>query len=387
MKKLQCIAVLAITALLAQCTSAPADKTTTAATVLDTTVLKAAYETTVDNKAVQLYILKNSGGVQAAITNYGGRVVALVVPDKNGVMTDITLGYDSLNHYRTRSETYFGALIGRYGNRIAKAKFSLNGKTYQLAANNGVNSLHGGPKGFHNQVWDAVQKDDHTLELSYVSKDGEEGYPGSLAVKVVYTLTDANELKIDYEASTDQATVVNLTNHAYFNLNGQGNETITDHMLTIYASKYSAVDTTLIPAGDPVTVEGTPFDFRTAKQVGKEIAADHVQIKNGLGYDHNFVLDKKQSNGLEKAASVYSVSTGILMNVFTTEPAIQFYSGNFLDGKLVGKQQKAYGHRSAFCLETQHYPDAPNQPSFPSTTLEPGKKYQTTTVYQFGIQK
>ena len=387
MKKLQNIAVLALIGLLVQCTSAPADKTAATAAVLDTTALKAAYETTVDNKPVHLYVLKNAGGVEAAITNFGGRVVALVVPDKNGVMTDITLGYDSLNHYRTRSETYFGALIGRYGNRIAKAKFSLNGKTYQLAANNGVNSLHGGPMGFHNQVWDAVQKDDRTLELSYVSKDGEEGYPGNLSVKVIYTLTDANELKIDYEATTDQPTVVNLTNHAYFNLSGQGNETITDHMLTIYASKYSAVDTTLIPAGDPVAVEGTPFDFRTSKQVGKEIGSNHIQIKNGLGYDHNFVLDKKQAGALEKAASVYAPSTGILMDVYTTEPAIQFYSGNFLDGKLVGKQQKAYGHRSAFCLETQHYPDAPNQPSFPSTTLEPGKKYQTTTIYQFGIQK
>ena len=386
MKRLQCIVILATITMLVQCTSATSDKASSSA-VLDTTALKAAYETTVDNKPVQLYILNNANGVQVAITNYGGRVVALVVPDKNGVLTDITLGYDSLNHYRTRNEAYFGALIGRYGNRIAKAQFSLNGKTYQLAANNGVNSLHGGPSGFHNQVWDAVQKDGRTLELAYISKDGEEGYPGNLTVKVIYTLTDANELKIDYEAATDQATVVNLTNHAYFNLNGQGNETITDHMLTIYASKYSAVDTTLIPAGDPVSVDATPFDFRVSKQVGKDINAADAQIKNGLGYDHNFVLDKKQITGLEKAASVYAPSTGILMDVFTTEPAIQFYSGNFLDGKLIGKQQKQYGYRSAFCLETQHYPDAPNQPSFPSTVVEPGKKYQTTTIYQFGIQK
>lgn len=387
MKKIQFLVAISAIILFTCCKSGSTETETSKDFPIDTTALKAAYEATVDGKQVKLFILKNSKGVEAAITNFGGRVVALVVPDKNGVMTDITLGYDSLNHYRTRSETYFGALIGRYGNRIAKAKFSLNGNSYQLAANNGVNSLHGGPTGFHNRVWDAVQPDEHTLELTYVSQDGEEGYPGNLTVKVTYTLTEANELKIDYDASTDKTTVVNLTNHAYFNLNGQGNETITDHMLMINASNYSAVDATLIPDGNPVTVEGTPFDFRTEKQIGKEIGADNAQIKNGLGYDHNFVLDKKQTDAMEKAASVYAPSTGILMDVYTTEPAIQFYSGNFLDGKLIGKHQKVYGHRSAFCLETQHYPDSPNQPSFPSTTLEPGKKYQTTTIYQFGIKK
>lgn len=387
MKKIQLLVAISAIILFTCCKSGTTETEASKDSPIDTTALKAAYEATVDGKQVKLFILKNSKGVEAAITNFGGRVVALVVPDKNGVMTDITLGYDSLNHYRTRSETYFGALIGRYGNRIAKAKFTLDGNSYQLAANNGVNSLHGGPTGFHNRVWDAVQPNDHTLELTYVSQDGEEGYPGNLTVKVTYTLTDANELKIDYDASTDKATVVNLTNHAYFNLNGQGNETITDHMLMINASKYSAVDATLIPDGNPVTVDGTPFDFRTEKQIGKEIGAENAQIKNGLGYDHNFVLDKQQQGAMEKAASVYAPSTGILMDVYTTEPAIQFYSGNFLDGKLIGKHQKVYGHRSAFCLETQHYPDSPNQPSFPSTTLEPGKKYQTTTIYQFGIKK
>ena len=280
MKKIQLLVAISAIILFTCCKSGTTETEASKDFPIDTTALKAAYEATVDGKQVKLFILKNSKGVEAAITNFGGRVVALVVPDKNGVMTDITLGYDSLNHYRTRSETYFGALIGRYGNRIAKAKFTLNGNSYQLAANNGVNSLHGGPTGFHNRVWDAVQPDDHTLELTYISQDGEEGYPGNLTVKVTYTLTDANELKIDYDASTDKATVVNLTNHAYFNLNGQGNETITDHMLMINASKYSAVDATLIPDGNPVTVEGTPFDFRTEKQIGKEIGADNAQIKN-----------------------------------------------------------------------------------------------------------
>lgn len=379
------MAILAGATLLAQCTSSPSQKN--AAETIDTAALKAAYRQSVDNKQVGIYFLTNANNVQVAITNYGGRVVALLVPDKDGKMTDVVLGYDSLDHYKTRSEAYFGALIGRYGNRIANAKFKLNGQEYRLAANNGRHSLHGGPTGFHNQVWDAAQPTDKILELSYVSKDGEEGYPGNLSVKVVYTLTDANELKIDYEATTDKATVVNLTNHAYFNLDGQGSETITDHMLTIYASRYSAVDSTLIPVGKPVNVEGTSFDFRTSKQIGKDINAIDPQIKNGLGYDHNFVLDKSTENALVKAASVYSPTTGINMDVFTTEPAIQFYSGNFLDGTLIGKQQKKYGHRSAFCLETQHYPDAPNQPAFPSTVLEPGKKYQTTTIYTFNIHK
>lgn len=385
MKKLQLMAIVASATILMQCTSS--STTVEESSVLDSTALQAAYAQTVNGKNVGIYFLKNANNVEVAITNYGGRVVALVVPDKTGRPTDIVLGYDSLAHYQNKNEAYFGALIGRYGNRIAKASFKLNGNTYQLAANNGPNSLHGGPMGFHNQVWDVVSNDAHSLSLSYLSKDGEEGYPGNLTVKVTYTLTDANELKIDYEASTDKATVVNLTNHAYFNLNGQGNETITDHELMINAAKYSAVDSTLIPAGAPVAVTGTPFDFTTAKLIGKEINTEDEQIKNGLGYDHNFVLNKTAENALDKAASVYSSVTGITMEVFTTEPAIQFYSGNFLDGTLIGKGNKKYGYRSAFCLETQHYPDSPNQPDFPSTVLEPGKNYKSTTIYTFGIRK
>lgn len=385
MKKLQLFTASICAILLVHCTS-PSTKVESAS-VLDSTALQGAYTQTISGKQVGIYFLRNAHQVEVAITNYGGRIVSLVVPDQQNKPTDIVLGYDSLVHYQTKPEAYFGALIGRYGNRIAKASFQLNGETYQLAANNGPNSLHGGPMGFHNQVWQVVSSQPNQLVLSYLSKDGEEGYPGNLQVKVTYTLTDANELKIDYEATTDKATVVNLTNHAYFNLNGQGNETITDHELFINAANYSAVDSTLIPVGAPVPVKGTPFDFTTAKQIGKEIALENEQIKNGLGYDHNFVLDKKSPKEQVKAASVYAASTGIQMDVYTTEPAIQFYSGNFLDGSLVGKQNKKYQYRSAFCLETQHYPDAPNQPTYPTTVLEPGDKYQTTTTYTFSVKK
>lgn len=385
MKKLQLFISSVGAILLMHCTTP--STSVESASILDSTALQGAYADTISGKQVGIYFLKNTHQVEVAITNFGGRIVSLVVPDQQNNPTDIVLGYDSLVHYQTKPEAYFGALIGRYGNRIAKASFQLNGTIYQLAANNGPNTLHGGPMGFHNQVWEVVSSQPNQLVLSYLSKDGEEGYPGNLQVKVTYTLTDANELKIDYEATTDKATVVNLTNHAYFNLNGQGNETITDHDLFINAANYSAVDSTLIPVGAPVSVKGTPFDFTVAKQIGKEIGTENEQIKNGLGYDHNFVLDKKLPNEFIKAATVYAASTGIQMDVYTTEPAIQFYSGNFLDGNLVGKQNKKYGYRSAFCLETQHYPDAPNQPAFPSTVLEPGAKYQTTTTYTFSVKK
>jgi aldose 1-epimerase len=311
----------------------------------------------------------------------------MLVPDSKGKLVDVVLGYDSLKHYITKPEAYFGAIIGRYGNRIAKGKFELDGIAYQLPVNNGINSLHGGPNGFHNQVWATQQLSDRILVLNYLSKDGEEGYPGNLNAKVTYTLKDDNSLQIDYEAVTDKKTVVNLTNHAYFNLNGHGNGLITDHMLMINASKFTPVDTTLIPIGELKDVKGSPFDFSAAKLIGKDIAATDVQIKNGLGYDHNFVLNRSGNDTIQLAATVASPVTGILMKVLTSEPAIQFYSGNFLDGSLVGKQGKVYAYRSAFCLETQHYPDSPNQPLFPSTTLVPGQKYLSTTIYSFGINK
>ena len=384
MKKVQLIAFATFVSLMVQCTNS--NNTTETLQLLDSAALKAAYSNRIVGQKTDIYFLKNSNNLTVAITNYGGRVVALIVPNKKGQPTDIVLGYDSLDHYLNKPEAYFGAIIGRYGNRIAKARFSLNNTVYKLAANNGPNSLHGGPAGFHNQVWTVNSYQANQLVLSYLSKDGEEGYPGNLSVKVTYTLTNDNELKIDYEATTDKTTVVNLTNHAYFNLNGQGDSTITDHELNIFASNFSAVDSTLIPVGAPVSVKGTPFDFTNPKLIGKDIAADHIQIKNGLGYDHNFVLDKKSADDMVKAAVVYSPLTGITMEVLTTEPAIQFYSGNFLDGSLAGKKGKKYLYRSAFCLETQHYPDAPNQLEFPSTQLEPGKKYQTATIYKFGIK-
>jgi aldose 1-epimerase len=386
MKKKFSLLFLTLVTFFIDCTNKP-DSNNTANSNIDTVALKNAYHQIVKGKSVELYILKNKNNMQVAITNYGGRIVALQVPDNKGGFTDVVLGYDSLQNYLTKPAAFFGALIGRYGNRIAKGSFTIDNAVYQLPINNGVNSLHGGPNGFHNQVWEAKQDNDHELSLTYISKDAEEGYPGNLSVKVLYSLSEDNNLIINYEANTDKKTVVNLTNHAYFNLNGQGNGLITNHLLRINAAKYTPVDSTLIPTGVLEDVKGTPFDFLTAKAIGKDINAVNGQLKNGLGFDHNFVLLKAGSETLQEAAIVYSPSTGIEMKVLTSEPGIQFYSGNFLDGKLTGKQQKTYVYRSAFCLETQHYPDSPNQPSFPSTLLEPGQKYTTTTVYKFGIHK
>jgi aldose 1-epimerase len=320
------------------------------------------------------------------ITNFGGRIVSVNVPNKSGGFTDVVLGYDSLTHYFDRKENYFGALIGRYGNRIAKGKFQLDGKTYQLAINNAPNALHGGPTGFHNQVWDAKQMDPQTLELSYVSKDLEEGYPGNLSVKVLYRLTDENSIEISYHATTDKKTILNLTNHSYFNLNGAGSGTINDHLLTINADKFTPVDSTLIPTSVLADVAGTAFDFRKPKAIGDSVNSLSEQIVNGKGYDHNFVLNRKSASDLELAATAYAANSGIKLEVFTQEPGIQFYGGNFLDNSLLGKKDLHYSFRTAFCLETQHFPDAPNQTSFASTQLIPGKSYDTKTIYKFSIQ-
>jgi aldose 1-epimerase len=346
----------------------------------------AAYQQEVKGKKVDLYVLTNKNKMSVYITNFGGRIVSVNVPNKSGGFTDVVLGYDSLTHYLDRKENYFGALIGRYGNRIAKGKFQLDGKTYQLAINNAPNALHGGPTGFHNQVWDAKQVDLQTLELSYVSKDLEEGYPGNLSVKVLYRLTDDNSIEISYHATTDKKTILNLTNHSYFNLNGAGSGTINDHLLTINADKFTPVDSTLIPTGVLADVAGTAFDFRKPKAIGDSVNSSSEQIVNGKGYDHNFVLNRKSASDLELAATVYATNTGIKLEVFTQEPGIQFYGGNFLDSSLLGKKDLHYSFRTAFCLETQHFPDAPNRSSFASTQLIPGKSYDTKTIYKFSVQ-
>ncbi|QNN44395.1 aldose epimerase family protein [Pedobacter roseus] len=339
------------------------------------------YSATIDGKSVKLYTLTNKQGASVSITNYGGRIVSLMVPDKNNKLTDVVLGYDSLGAYRKKGEPFFGALIGRYGNRIGKGKFTLDGKEYSLQLNDGVNTLHGGNDGFFSKVWDAKQ-DGQKLELSYVSNDGEAGYPGKLDVKVTYTLTDDNALQIDYLATTDKATVVNLTNHAYFNLNGEGNNTILDHELTIDANAYTPVDSTLIPTGKLQPVAGTAFDFNKAKTIGKSIEENDQQLKFGKGYDHNFVLT--HHDGKTPVAIVKSPVSGITLEVYTVEPGLQFYSGNFLTGAdKDGKGGKSYPHRSAFCLETQHFPDAPNHANFASTVLKPGETYKTSTTYKF----
>jgi aldose 1-epimerase len=342
----------------------------------------ANFEADVQGQKAKLFTLKNNSGATVAVTNYGGRLVSLLVPDKDGKATDVILGYDSLKSYQKPKEPYFGAIIGRYGNRIAKGKFTLDGKAYQLDINDGVNTLHGGFNGFYGKVFSAKQLSASQLELTYVSKDGEGGYPGNLTATVVYTLGDDNALKIEYKATTDKATIVNLTNHAYFNLNGAGNPTITDNVLQINADAFLPVDTTLIPTGKLQPVKGTPFDFTASKTIGKDIDVADEQLKNGKGYDHNFVLNKHDLT--TPVATVKSTVTGITLEVFTEEPGLQFYSGNFLTGETKdGKGGKAYPHRSAFCLETQHFPDAPNQPAFASTVLKPGQTYHTVTIYKF----
>ena len=333
---------------------------------------------TPDGDPVELYTLTNAKGSEARILNYGGIVVSLKVPDRSGSMGDVVAGFDNLEGY-LKPAPYFGAIIGRYANRIARARFSLNGVEYALAKNDGENHLHGGIRGFDKRIWTAKQLSPQSLQLSYVSKDGEEGYPGELSVTVTYTLTDANELKIEYAATTDKDTVVNLTNHSYFNLAGEGD--ILGHEVVIHAGRFTPVDKGLIPTGELKSVAGTPFDFQTPKAIGERIEQPDEQLIVGHGYDHNWVLNRSGS-GLELAAKVTDPKSGRVMEVLTTEPGLQFYTGNFLDGTLQGKG-RVYARRSAFCMETQHFPDSPNRPNFPSTVLKPGGKYQTATVYRF----
>jgi aldose 1-epimerase len=352
------------------------------------TMKKEPFGKTEDGQPVDLYTLSNKKGMEAAIINFGGIVVSLKVPDKAGKLDDVVLGYDQLDGYLT-NKAYFGALIGRYGNRIAHGTFTLNGTTYTVPKNNGENSLHGGIKGFNRRLWTAKDVSDshgQALELTYLSKDGEEGYPGNLTAKVVYTLTDQNELRIDYSATTDKDTVINLTNHTYFNLAGQGNGDILGHELTIRADKFTPVDATLIPTGELKPVKGTPFDFTKSTAIGARINQDDEQIKVGKGYDHNWVLNSGGKGAVSLAAEAYEPKTGRVLQVLTDEPGVQFYSGNFLDGSIQGKGGKVYNLRNGFCLETQHFPDSPNHSSFPSTVLKPGQHYKTTTVFKFSAR-
>ena len=343
------------------------------------------FDAIVDGKQVRLYLLQNKNGLTASITNFGARLVSLEVPDKNGILADVVLGFDNIEAYLQAKELYFGATVGRFANRIAKGKFTFDGKAYILATNNGENHLHGGKKGFNAQVWDAQQVDAQTLQLKYLSADDEEGFPGNLHVKVTYTLNDNNELKIDYEAISDKKTIINLTHHSFFNLSGNVESSINDHVLQINAETFTPIDVKQIPTGELKKVEHTPFDFRTAKAIGKDINEADEQLKFGFGYDHNFVLNKTNaiSNELSFAASVVDPKSGRKMEVWTTEPGLQFYGGNFLLGNDIGKQGICYEHRCAFCLETQHFPDSPNQPNFPSTVLEPEGRFYSTTVYRF----
>lgn len=344
--------------------------------------------TTQDFDKIMLYTLKNSNGITIKVTNYGAIITSIIVPDRDGEMGDIALGYDSVEEYiNAVDKPYFGSVVGRYGNRIAEGKFTVDGQEYELAVNNGANHLHGGVVGFDKVVWDAKPVGDNSLELTYLAKDMEEGYPGNLQCKVTYTLTDDNELVVHYEATTDKTTPVNLTQHTYFNLKGEGNGTILDHELMLNAKQFTPVDEGLIPTGKLVNVAGTPFDFTKAKPIGRDVEQSDEQLNFGGGYDHNWVLDKEGKEGqMTLAARLSEPSTGRVVEVLTTEPGIQFYCGNFLDGRLKGKSGQTYVYRGGLCLETQHYPDSPNQPNFPSTLLEPGDKYDTTTVFRFSTE-
>jgi len=347
-------------------------------------VKKEDFGKTASGQTISLFTLTNTHGLEARIMNYGGIVVSLKVPDRQGHLDDIVLGFDSPDGYATTSQ-YFGALIGRYANRISKGRFALNGVEYKLAANNGVNHLHGGVNGFNKALWDANPLETSSgdaLELAYLSKDGEEGYPGNLSVKVIYSLTNKNELKMEYSATTDKDTVVNLTQHSYFNLAGHGRGDILKHELMINAERFTPVDAGAIPCGELRSVKGTPFDFTRPMPIGSRIAQHDEQLNFTRGYDHNWVLAEKPGS-LRKAAVVYEPTTGRVMDVLTTEPGIQLYTGNYLDGSKIGKDRRPYQLHSGFCLETQHYPDSPNKPEFPSTTLKRGARYRTTTIYRF----
>lgn len=348
----------------------------------------ADFDKLIDGKQTALYALSNKNGMEVAITNYGAKIVSILTPDKTGSLIDVVTGHNSIDEYLVSEEPYFGAVCGRYANRIAKGSFILDGIVYdKLAINNGPNSLHGGIKGFNFQVWTVEQVDKHAIQLTYISPDGEEGFPGNLKTTITYTLTDSNELVIKYHATTDKPTVLNLTNHSYFNLSGAGDAYIGDHLLTINADSYLPTDNTAIPYGDAASVSDTPMDFRDPIEIGLRINDNFEQLIFGKGYDHTYVLNKKEAGELSYCARCESPKTGIVMEVYTTEPGVQLYTSNWTTGNFVAKNGQRYPERCAFCLETQHFPDSPNKPAYPSTVLRPGESFDSQTVFTFSVKK
>ncbi len=372
------ITLASMLAILISCNNAPKEKTEEA-TQTKSSGMEKLYYGSVGNDSVFQFTLKNQKGTEVKILNYGGTITNILVADKDNQMGDVVLGYESLAGYTQTGNPYFGCLVGRYANRIANGKFTLDGKTYTLAANNFGNHLHGGLKGFDKVIWNVDAASETSLDLSYNSKDGEEGYPGNMQVKVVYSLSPENELKIDYTATTDKPTPVNLTNHTYFNLSGGKDSTIVDHELMLDANQYTAVNDKLIPTGQSPSVKNSPMDFTKAKRIGDDLG----KVKGG--YDHNWVLNKK-GNDLSLIGTLYHPASGRLMEVYTTQPGVQFYTGNFLDGTLTGKGGRKYVQHSGLCLETQHFPDSPNQPSFPNSILKPGETYHEVTMYKFSTK-
>lgn len=348
----------------------------------------ANFQKLVDGKNTELCILSNKQGAELVVLNYGAKIVSLMVPDRDGRLTDVVTGHNSIEEYLTSEEPYFGAICGRYGNRIAKGRFTLDGVTYdQLPINNGPNCLHGGIKGFNSVVWDMKQTDAQTVELCYTSEDGEEGFPGELKTFVTYHLSDENEVEIRYRAETSKPTVLNLTNHSYFNLSGAGDPYVGDHLLTINADYYLPTDETAIPYGPKEAVEGTPMDFRTPHTVGERINEPFEQLKFGKGYDHTYILNKEKADDYAFCARCSSPKTGIVMEVYTSQPGVQLYTGNWMTGNFVGKNGQRYPERAALCLETQHFPDSPNKPEYPSTVLRPGETFESRTTYKFSTEQ
>ena len=371
--------ILLCAALTAACTGGEQDGQTLSG------LKRSDFRSEADGKKTDLFVLKNDNGMEVCVTNFGGRIVSVMVPDRNGVMRDVVLGFDNIGDYRT-VPTDFGATIGRYANRINQGRFTLDGTEYQLPQNNYGHCLHGGPREFQYRVFDAVQKSDRELELAYTAKDGEEGFPGNFNCRVTMTLTDDNAIDIRYEAETDKATVVNMTNHSYFNLDGDPSKDNSDWLLTVNADSYTPVDSTFMTIGEIAPVAGTPMDFRAPAAIGERIGQDFEQLRNGNGIDHNWVLNTR-GNIAEACASLESPATGIRLDVYTTEPGIQVYCGNFLDGTVKGKNGIPYGFRAAVCLETQKYPDTPNKPEWPSAVLRPGEKYESRCIYRFSVSE